>query len=75
MRRINGELINKWITENGEHEAVAKIMAKTGLSASTIEKLTRGQYPSQPSYLVRKALLDLTKMKEDELFPNIGEAS
>lgn len=75
MRRINGELINKWIKENGQHEAVAKIVAKTGLSPSTVEKLTRGNYPSQPSYLIRKALLELTKMNEDDLFPDAGEAS
>ncbi len=78
MRKTNGKLLKEWVLSNGENEAVAQIMKKTGLQFSTIDKLLRDKYYSQPGYTVRQALVELTHIDEDKLFPRAptrGKAS
>lgn len=63
-------MMTKWTRKvGGLHKATAKIIERTGLRASTAEKIAEGRYPSLPGTLIREALADLVGVHHDELFP------
>ncbi len=66
---VNSDKITEWAESvGGISVATGMVLQATGIGPSTAEKIVRGVYPSQPSYLVRKALVELTGIPQDELF-------
>jgi hypothetical protein len=66
---INGDQIREWAESvGGISVATGLVLQATGIGPSTAEKLVRGIYPSQPSYLVRKALVKITNIPHEKLF-------
>jgi hypothetical protein len=69
-RSINTEEIRKWTNSvGGTGRAVKLLIKETDCAPSTAEKMVRGVYPSEPQFLIRKALCELTGIDEDILFP------
>lgn len=69
-RQIEEKLIKSWAKKiGGVSKAVRVLMDATEIAPSTAEKLVCGKYPSEPQFLIRKVLCDLTGYSEDELFP------
>jgi hypothetical protein len=69
MYLLNSERIVEWTEKvGGVSMATGLILQATGLMPSTAEKIAKGTYPSQPNFLVRKALVELTGIPQNELF-------
>lgn len=72
-RIIQRKLIGKWTASVGGSGKATRILMDTlEIAPSTAEKLARGNYPSEPQFLIRKALCNLTGISEDKLFPLVG---
>lgn len=72
-RKVEAKLIKKWAQSVGGSGEAAKILIEaTNMAPDTATKIVRGNYPSEPQYLIRKALCQLSGFTEDELFPFVG---
>lgn len=72
-RRIEESVIKKWSKSVGGSGKAARILMEAmEIAPTTADKLVRGHYPSEPQFLIRKALCELTGLTEDELFPIVG---
>lgn len=72
-RRIEKNLIKKWSKSvGGTGVAAKKIIEATDMAPESAAKLARGSYASEPQFLIRKALCELTGLAEDILFPVVG---
>ena len=73
MRRVNSKKLQKWIAENGEHEALGELVKVSKLSLQTLDKMVRGVYAGCPKHIARLAISRLTGINEYELFPIIED--
>lgn len=71
---VNKNEMKKWAKSvGGASKAARMIMDETEVSVSTADKLVRGIYPSEPDYLLRKVLCELTGLAEDALFNKVED--
>ncbi len=66
MRRVVRAIIDNWIDRNGP-DGVTQLAYKSGVSASTINKLRGGRTPTKAS--TRLAICRTIGVTENELFP------
>lgn len=71
---VNRKVIKNWTKRvGGTSEAVRRIMEKTNCAPVTADKIARGVYLSEPSFLFKQALQEITGLTEKELFIKIEE--
>ena len=68
MIKINKKRVSKWIESVGRDNAIRLIADKTGLSFSAIEKILNDNYGASVSFLARKAISEVTGIKEQLLW-------
>lgn len=68
MRKTNTKLLNELLGSLGENPR-ERVMLGSGVSATTVFRLARGEYTKNPHRGTRKLLCDFFKVAEDELFP------
>ncbi len=68
MKKINSELIRKWIKENGK-EGKALFSKGARISESMIEKLVSDNYFSMPRKAVREDISKAMGVEENKIFP------
>lgn len=72
-RRLNSDKLKEWIDHYGSIPAENRIREVTGYSLSTLQKMKDGSYNHCPGFAERRALVDITGMSEDVLFPVCSE--
>lgn len=69
-RQLDPLKIKNWAKSvGGTSKAVKALMMATEIAPVTAEKIATGRYTSEPKFLLRKAIADLTGIPESELFP------
>ena len=67
-KQVNRKLMTEWLIKVGQGKAIGLLMSATGLSMTTIDKIIRDKYPSQISFMAKKAISQVTNIPEKELF-------
>lgn len=68
-RILNANKLREWVADHGVIESENRIREVTGYSLSTLQKMKDGSYKHCPGFAERRALVHLTGISEDELFP------
>jgi len=71
-RKLDHIKIRNWAKSmGGTSKAVKALMIATEIAPATAEKIVTGRYASEPKFLLRQAIAELTGIPESELFPII----
>ena len=70
-RKVNAELLSKWLEINGN--GVVRLMSEAGVSYSTIQRLKSSKYDSEPSRGTIVNICRVTGLSEEELFPLVND--